>query len=95
VTVREGSANCFPYWLEGEDLEVGINGAGNPMRASKFLWMTSEIAKCEGDTGEVTGYEKCRYSTLSKCNVSKLERLALSGNDSCIPTLAWTVRPAE
>lgn len=27
-TIRTGSANCYPYWLEGGSVEVGVNASG-------------------------------------------------------------------
>lgn len=40
MTVRTTSANCYPYWIEGGTIEVGVDLSGKPIKQDKFIWLT-------------------------------------------------------
>lgn len=74
-TVLAGSANCWPYWVAGADVD-GID---------QFLWLTRETITCAAGTG----LENCKVLKEIECNASKLTRLALPDTSICVPLIQW------
>lgn len=82
-TVREGSANCWSYWIEGATLEIGKDTIGNPIKSDRFVWLTTEGITCGNNSEGValTGPVDCKIASRTACNTSKLARLDI-GSDS-------------
>lgn len=40
MTIRTGKANCWPFWIEGGTVEVGVKLDGTPVKQDKFVWLT-------------------------------------------------------
>jgi len=57
ITVRTGSENCFPYWLEGEEIVIGKKLDDTDFRMDKFTWLTNESVECglDGNGQKLTG----------------------------------------
>jgi len=45
-TVREGAANCWPFWIEGATLDIGVNASGSVIKQDYFVWLTTEGITC-------------------------------------------------
>jgi hypothetical protein len=97
-TILSGTDNCYPYWLEGENIVIGKDLSGNEIKQDKFVWLTKEGIECGNDpstgvklTGPSTSGGKCKVKTRIPCNTSKLARLNISAESTstCIPTLTW------
>lgn len=39
-TVKTGSANCFPFWIEGGSKSIGKTSASAPIKQDVFIWMS-------------------------------------------------------
>lgn len=98
-TLQVGSDNCWPYWLEGEDLVIGAELDGAEIKQDRFLWLTQDGISCgtNNEGVELTGYADCKVdSSISPvlCGTSKLARLGINSESSsiCVPELAWTKR---
>jgi hypothetical protein len=58
----QGSANCFPYWLESTPLvEVGKELDGKVIKTDVFVWLRQSMATCTG-AGNIplTGTTDCK-----------------------------------
>lgn len=40
VSIRTGSTDCYPFWIEGATIEVGVDTAGKPIKQDRFVWLT-------------------------------------------------------
>lgn len=96
VSVLTGSDNCWPFWITGGSVVIGMKLDETPIKQDKFVWLTQEGIECGNDTNGVlrTGYAKCTEDSQIKCGVSKLARLNVSANSEsvCIPTITWKAR---
>lgn len=92
-TIRTGSANCYPYWLEGGSVEIGVDASGVVIKQDTFIWTTLEGVECGNDLegNKLTGTTNCKVDTRTVCNASKLTRLDIGANSAsiCMPTLTW------
>lgn len=99
-TILTGTDNCYPHWLEGENIVIGKDLNGVEIKQDKFVWLTKEGIECGLDpsTGvKLTGpYPenddgKCKVKTSIPCNTSKLARLNITPESGsvCIPTFTW------
>lgn len=96
VTLRTGSDSCWPFWIEGGDIVVGVNSDGADIKADRFVWLTNEGMTCGVDTNgaDVTGWDNCKVDTSIPCNTSKLGRLNIGADSEsiCIPTMTFKKR---
>lgn len=46
TTIRTGAANCWPFWIEGGTIEIGVALDGKPIKQDKFVWLTQEGVTC-------------------------------------------------
>lgn len=97
-TIKKGSANCFPFWIEGGSKTIGkkTDAASSPFKSDVFIWLTQENVTCGTDatTGKVLkGYAQCKY-TRNLCNAAKIKRLGTSDTSAsmCVGTLTWKKR---
>jgi len=98
TTVRTGATNCWAYWIEGQEQEIGVDLGGTVIKQDTFVWLTNEGISCGTDSNGVLreGVEKCMIDKSIPCNTSKLARLNIGSESStiCIPTLTWKERTA-
>lgn len=92
-TIRTGSDNCWPYWIEGGAIVVGAKADGTELKADRFVWLTTEGMKCGEDTNgvDITGWDNCKVASEVKCNSSKLGRLNITSDSEqiCIGAITF------
>lgn len=66
-TVRTTSANCWPFWLEGSTIEIGVKRDGTAIKDEMMVWLTTELfSSCgtatDGTGADLIGIENCDYT---------------------------------
>jgi len=88
TTVRTGSKNCWPHWIQGEVVKAGTNIANDrTILQDRYVWLTTEGISC----AKGTGYENCSVKKTTDCNASKLARLGIGKTSTftCVPSFTW------
>lgn len=95
VTVRNGSANCWPYWIEGGDIEIGLKADLSVIKQDQFIWLTTEGVECTQAGTTLQGTANCKVDNEVVCNSSKLTRLNLTGSgvaNHCVGAITWKAK---
>lgn len=100
LTVRTGEDNCFPFWVDGAQVDIGKDLTGATIKQDQFVWLTQEGISCGTDDNGValTNFKVCKMDDANylACNSGKIANLGLtpgSNNSSiCVGTVAWKKR---